>query len=115
LVGWGRARQILLLGENFSAIEAEAWGLVEKLVSLEELDAAVQHWIDSILKAGPLAVRQQKKLIRKWEDLSMRDAIVAGIPAFVQAQDSEEPSRRMRDLRRGRFRPTAIAKPGPGS
>jgi enoyl-CoA hydratase/carnithine racemase len=107
LVGWGRARQILLLGENFSAIDAEAWGLVEKLVPLEELDAAVERWVDSILKAGPLAVRQQKKLIREWEDLSMREAVLAGIPAFVQAQASDEPSRRMREFRRARFRPTA--------
>ena len=32
LTGWGRAREILLLGETFSASEALAWGLVEHVV-----------------------------------------------------------------------------------
>ena len=32
LVGWGRARQILYLGETFTAADAAAWGLVELVV-----------------------------------------------------------------------------------
>jgi enoyl-CoA hydratase len=107
LVGWGRAREILLLGENFSAAEAAAWGLVQKIVPVQNLDAAVERWIDSILRAGPRAVRLQKNLIRKWEDLPLRDAVLAGIPAFVQAQESDEPSRLMREFRRRRSRQTA--------
>jgi enoyl-CoA hydratase len=107
LVGWGRAREILLLGENFSAAEAEAWGLVEKIATVQNLDAAVERWIDSIVRVGPRAVRLQKNLIRKWEDLPLRDAILAGIPAFVQAQESDEPSQLMREFRRRRSRQTA--------
>src|SRR5215831_16859278 len=45
LIGWGRTRQILLFGENFSAQEALAWGLVERVVSAAELDEAVDEWI----------------------------------------------------------------------
>lgn len=98
LVGWGRARHILLLGETFSAAEAETWGLVEKVVPKQDLDAGVEQWITSILEAGPRAVRLQKKLIREWENLPLRDAIQAGIRAFTAAWESEEPSQLMKDF-----------------
>ena len=32
LVGWGRAREIMLLGETFTAAQALAWRLVEHVV-----------------------------------------------------------------------------------
>ena len=95
LVGWGRAREILLLGENFSAADAERWGLVEKVVPAAELDAAVDGCIASLMKAGPRAIRLQKKLIRAWEDVPLRDAIRAGIDSFVEAWRSDEPRTRM--------------------
>ena len=98
LVGWGRAREILLLGENFSAADAEKWGLVQKVVPTDELDAAVERCILSILQAGPNAIRLQKKLIRAWEELPLRDAIRAGIDSFVEAWKTEEPPERMRQF-----------------
>ena len=104
MVGWGRARQILLLGENFSAREAEAWGLVEKVVAAGELDAAVEQWVESILAAGPRAVRSQKKLMRAWEDLPLRDAIEAGVPALAAAFETDEPAQRMRAFQASRAR-----------
>ena len=39
LVGWGRAREIMLLGETFTAAEALAWRLVERVVPAAALDA----------------------------------------------------------------------------
>ena len=104
LVGWGRAREILLLGENFSAAEAAAWGMVEKVVASEDLDRAVERWIEAILRVGPRAIRIQKELIRKWEDLPLRDAILAGIPAFVEAHKGDEPRTMMQEFQRLRAR-----------
>lgn len=95
LVGWGRAREILLLGENFSAADAEKWGLVQKVVPPADLDATVDRCISSILRNGPRAIRLQKKLIRAWEDLPLRDAIRAGIDSFAEAWKSDEPGERM--------------------
>ncbi len=95
LVGWGRAREILLLGENFSAADAEKWGLVQKVVPLAELDASVERCISSLLQAGPRAIRLQKKLIRAWEDLPLREAIGAGVDSFVEAWKTDEPRERM--------------------
>ncbi len=102
LVGWGRAREILLLGENFSAADAEKWGLVERMVPRAELDAAVERNIAAILQTGPRAIRLQKKLIREWEDLPMREAIQAGIRSFTEAWKTDEPRRRMQEFRERR-------------
>src|SRR5258708_36616497 len=78
LIGWGRTRQILLFGENFSAHEAHSWGLVNELVADDDLDNAVGRWLDQLLSCSPGAVRLQKQLIRSWEDLPLRAAIEAG-------------------------------------
>lgn len=91
LVGWGRARQILYLGDNFSAAEAADWGLVERVVPAPALDMAVDEWLDAILACGPEAIRIQKKLITSWEELPLRDAVAAGIDAFVASWRSDEP------------------------
>ncbi len=97
LIGWGRARRLLMLGERIDAREAESWGLVEKVVAEDQLDSAINQWIESILQNGR-AVRLQKKLMREWEDLPLSAAIEAGIGAFESAFESEEPSRKMRDF-----------------
>ena len=96
LIGWGRTRQILLFGENFSAQEALSWGLVNDLVSSSDLDNAVGRWLDQLLSCSPGAVRLQKQLIRSWEDMPLRAAIQAGIESFTTAIGSGEPSAAMR-------------------
>jgi enoyl-CoA hydratase len=98
LVGWGRTRQMLLLGENFSAQEAFAWGLVERVTRPDELDAAVEEWLANILSGKPRAVRLQKQLIRSWEDLPLRAAVQAGIDTFAAAFETSEPEAAMRDF-----------------
>ncbi|KAJ6044992.1 uncharacterized protein N7446_003193 [Penicillium canescens] len=89
LIGWGRARRLLLLGETISADEALKWGLVEKVVEDGELDDAVEEWVGLLEKNGPLAVRRQKALISKWEELSLEQGIIAGVEAFGEAFEVE--------------------------
>ena len=104
LVGWGRARQILLLGEDFTAVQAEAWGLIERVVPMEKLDDAVESLIQSLLQAGPRAVRLQKKLIQAWEDLPLSAAVEAGVAAFVSAWETDEPRQMMTEFQAARRR-----------
>lgn len=96
LVGWGRARQILLFGENFSAQDAMSWGLIERVVSAAELDIAIDQWINQVLLCAPGAVRLQKELIRSWETMPLHAAIQAGIDSFETAVRSGEPTAVMR-------------------
>jgi enoyl-CoA hydratase len=99
LVGWGRTREMLLLGESFGATDSATWGLVERVVPMHQLDEAVENYVRSILRAGARAVRLQKRLIRSWEDLPPSAAVDAGIEAFVAAWESDEPRRAMSEFR----------------
>jgi enoyl-CoA hydratase/carnithine racemase len=93
LIGWGRTRRLLLLAETIGAAEALDWGLVERVVPDAALDDAVAAWIELLLEAGPAAIRAQKALIRRWEDLPLSQAVAAGVPAFAASWRTDEPVR----------------------
>ncbi|KAF9892801.1 hypothetical protein FE257_000390 [Aspergillus nanangensis] len=104
LIGWGKTRRFLMLGDNISAAEALNWGLVEKVVEPGVLDQAVEAWVAHLEQNGPLAVRRQKALMRQWEELGLEEGIKAGIPAFGQSFEPEgkdglsEPARLMNEF-----------------
>jgi enoyl-CoA hydratase len=102
LIGWGRTRELLLLGENIDAATALAWGLVEQVVEPAALDAAVEARLEALLAAGPQAVRLQKKLIRDWENMTLSQAVRAGIESFKQAYATDEPARMMAEFAKRR-------------
>jgi enoyl-CoA hydratase/carnithine racemase len=104
LVGWGRARQILMLGETFTAAEALAFGFVERVAPLGSLDRALEEWLQALLACPPRAITQQKQLMHQWERLPPAEAVQAGIEAFVDAWRSDEPRRAMRAFLEARAR-----------
>jgi enoyl-CoA hydratase/carnithine racemase len=93
LIGWGRTKVLLYTGENIGAATALEWGLVERVVPLAELDAAVEEWVAAIVESGPRAIRLQKELIREWEAMPVSDAIQAGIRMMGRAYETDEPHR----------------------
>lgn len=102
LIGWGRTRELLLFGENIGAEKAYEWGLVQRVVEPAALDSTVEHYLDALFATGPQAIRIQKSLIRRWEDLPVSDAIEAGIDAFVSSWRSDEPKGLMQAFRERR-------------
>ncbi|KAJ5231759.1 uncharacterized protein N7469_006347 [Penicillium citrinum] len=71
---------------------------MEKIVEQGALDEAVEGWLSQLEKNGPSAVRKQKALMRTWENVSLDEAIQAGVAAFEEsfmAKDGEvtEPAR----------------------
>jgi enoyl-CoA hydratase len=98
LVGWGRTRQLLLLGETYRAQEAHSWGFLEEVTAPERLDEGIEDWLAAILSSKPRAVRLQKQLIGSWEDLPLRAAVQAGIDSFAAAYETDEPQTAMRDF-----------------
>jgi enoyl-CoA hydratase len=95
LIGWGRTSEFLMVAENIDAKTAYEWRLVEKVVPDEEIDAAVEQWVSAILKATPKAMRAQKALMRKWENLTTDQAVKAGIAAFASSLKTGEARERM--------------------
>ena len=59
-VGQKRAREIWYLCRQYSAEEAYEMGMVNKVVSLERLEAEGWQWAQEILNKSPLAIRLLK-------------------------------------------------------
>ncbi|MDP6390090.1 MAG: enoyl-CoA hydratase-related protein [Alphaproteobacteria bacterium] len=95
LIGWGRTAWLLYRGDAIDATMALAWGMVEKVVPLAELDAAVEETVATIAANGPAGIRLQKKLMRDWERLPIEDGIRAGVEALASAFEVGEPGKRI--------------------
>ena len=59
-VGRKHALELLLTGELVDARTALAWGLVNRVVPVAELDAAVQTFVDTIASLSPVAIARGK-------------------------------------------------------
>ena len=59
-VGRKHALELLLTGELVDARTALAWGLVNRVVPMAELDAAVQAFVDRIASLSPVAIARGK-------------------------------------------------------
>jgi enoyl-CoA hydratase len=95
LIGWGRTSRLLLTAETIAAAKAEAWGLVEEVVPVAQLDQAIERCVHAIVEAAPLAVRAQKRLMRRWERLPLDEAVQAGIDAMAESVTTGEHLERM--------------------
>jgi enoyl-CoA hydratase/carnithine racemase len=95
LIGAARANWLILTGENIDAVQALAWGLVDRVVPLAELDAEVMRIAALFAGYGRSAVRQQKRLLREWEDKPLEQAISDSVAEFGRAFDTGEPQRYM--------------------
>jgi len=63
-IGARNARRYFATAETFDAAEALRIGLLHQVVTAEQLDDAVQKQIGLLLKAGPIASANAKKLVR---------------------------------------------------
>lgn len=82
-IGWGNAMDVLLSGREFSADEAQRWGLVQRVCAPgEQLDKAIEI-AEGIAAAAPLGVQASLRLAR----IARRDGPQAGIAALFPALD----------------------------
>jgi len=100
-----KANELLLLGERWSAQEALAAGIVNKVVPAGELDAAVADWTGKLAGKSPVIMRLGKEAMRRQLDMPLDDAldylraqltlalstedIVEGVSAFFQKRDPQ--------------------------
>jgi enoyl-CoA hydratase/carnithine racemase len=66
IVGHARAAEIVLFGEPVSAAQALAWGIANAVLPDAELEAHVMERARKLAAQPPEAVRNAKKLMRKW-------------------------------------------------
>ena len=96
LIGLGRAAELVYRGEMIDAAEAERIGLINKRVPQEALREATRQWADQILQNGPTAMILQKKLIAQWMESNLSESIAAGIRAFRECFQTQEPREGMK-------------------
>jgi enoyl-CoA hydratase len=95
MIGASRAAWLLLTGETIDAGTAANWGLVHDVVPDDELDARIAQLAARMAALGPEAVRQQKRLLNGWIDMTPRRAIEDSIAQFGLAFLTGEPQHYM--------------------
>jgi enoyl-CoA hydratase len=95
LIGWGRARWLIMTAATIDAPTALAWGLVDAVAPEGGLDAAVENTVAALLECGPEALRAQKALLKQWEELPLKESINLSIGVFGQSFLTDEPRRLM--------------------
>src|SRR5947207_15370317 len=79
------ARRYFLTGERFDAETALRIGLVHELA--DDLDAAVERVVGELLTAGPEAVREAKRLIRRRPDAQDAAETAARLRSGAEGQE----------------------------
>jgi len=98
LIGWSRARWLVMTAENIDAATALAWGLVDVVAVEGGLDAAIEKVVAALLKCGPEALRAQKALLRQWEELPLSESVNLSIGVFGRSFLTDEPKRLMEEF-----------------
>ncbi len=100
-----KANELLLLGERWSAAEAHAAGIVNRVVADEELDGLAEEWSGKLASKSPVIMRLGKEAMRRQMDMPLDDAldylraqltlaqstedIVEGVTAFFEKREPE--------------------------
>lgn len=100
-----KANELLLLGERWSAEEALAAGIVNRVVADEELDGLAGEWAGKLAGKSPVIMRLGKEAMRRQMDMPLDDAldylraqlslalstedIVEGVTAFFEKRDPQ--------------------------
>lgn len=85
-----QAMGMLLTGRKADAAEMQSMGLVNEVVPAEQLDDAVQRWVDQILACAPTSVRAVKQMVTQTGHLTAKEARGLRLPALMAALDSDD-------------------------
>lgn len=74
-IGKSKAMEIILTGNNFTAAEAESWGLVSKVFKPEELVNAAVKTAGKIASYSQIAVKAGKEVVNESHNLGLEQGI----------------------------------------
>jgi enoyl-CoA hydratase/carnithine racemase len=76
-----KTNELLLLGEQISAQQAQEIGIVNRVVPADEFDQAVTEWAEKLAQKSPLMMRLGKDAMFRQQDMAFADAL-----DFLRAQ-----------------------------
>jgi enoyl-CoA hydratase/carnithine racemase len=95
LIGASHCAWLLLTGETIDAGTAATWGLVHEVTAPDGLDTRIGELTRKLIGFGPQAVRQQKRLLNNWFDMTVPGAIEDSIEQFGRSFLTGEPQQHM--------------------
>ncbi|MEE9203078.1 MAG: enoyl-CoA hydratase-related protein [Dehalococcoidia bacterium] len=101
------AAQMLLTGDPIPAQEAYRIGLVNQVVSPEELMPTAEKWAERLCGPGPLAVRKAKEVMVKTQEMSLTQSLALewdGIQGLYNSQDATEGINAFVEKRKAEFK-----------
>ena len=87
------AMSILLTGRRISAVQALNHALVNEVVPIDELDGAVDAWVQDVVACAPLSLKAIKRSASDTAHLTVHEARNSRLPSLVaalQSRDAEE-------------------------
>ena len=106
IIGERRAKELILAAKPFSADEAHAWGLVNKLCKPEDLMTETLAVAERIAANAPISVRTAKHSIHHGLQMDLASGMLFEIEAYqrmVGTQDRKEGIRSFNEKRKPKF------------
>ena len=89
-IGVRRAKEVILSGRPFDAIQAEAWGLVNKLCEPETLMQDAINIAEKISANAPIAVRQARKSVDAAASLDLKNGYDFEISCYQSVVNTKD-------------------------
>tara|TARA_B100000575_G_scaffold60991_1_gene46407 strand:- start:56110 stop:56946 length:837 start_codon:yes stop_codon:yes gene_type:complete len=90
LIGYGKAMEMVMTGEMVSANEALKIGLVNKVVSPQELEDFTMDMAQNIARKSPYTVKVAKRAVRAALELPFSEGVLTERSEFVALFDTED-------------------------
>jgi enoyl-CoA hydratase len=106
-VGERRAKEIILTGKPFTAVEAQQWGLVNRVLPRADLLPEALATAVTIAQNAPISVRQGKQAIGRGANMSLWDGLAFETEAYyrmVPTEDRREGIASFNEKRRPNFK-----------
>ena len=90
LVGEMRTKELLFRGEQFSGERAAEWGIVNRAVPADELDATVGEFVDDIADGPPIALKLAKQVVHEGMDAPLDTGLEYEKKAFALLMGTDD-------------------------
>jgi enoyl-CoA hydratase/carnithine racemase len=90
LVGWAKAKELLLLGDRVTGAEAAQIGMVARVVPPGEHEAVAQELAQRFVERPPLALSLAKQVLDHGLDATLEEAMVREVDHAVLTSLSGE-------------------------